>query len=352
MSLISNNFFKEANVDSYNSRNNNYNKFIIIILGIFLLSMVSYFFMIRTPSDFPQGQFVAIKEGFSLSQTAKHLKEKKVIRSEFIFKMIVRFVEGQRGVKSGDYFLQEPENVLTVASRITKADFRLTPIKITIPEGSTLVEIADILQKSINNFDKNNFLSLTKEQTFRENNISDKPFYSLEGFLFPDTYFFLPKVESHQVISDMRGNFDLKMTPEIKEEIQRRDLSVYEVITMASLIEEEARQTETRRIVSGILWKRLDAGMALQVDAVFPYIMGKNTFEITLDDLKIDSPYNTYLYKGLPKGPISSPGLDSILAAVYPEASGYWYYLSDKEGNMHYAKTFEGHKANKEKYLR
>lgn len=121
---------------------------------------------------------------------------------------------------------------------------------------------------------------------------------------------------------------------------------------MASLLEEEARTTETRKMVSGILWKRLSAGMPLQVDAVFPYIIGKNTFEITLKDLEFDSPYNTYKYKGLPPGPISNPGKDSILAAIYPTKSDYWFYLSDKNGLMHYAITFDEHKINKAKYLK
>src|SRR3989338_1471741 len=98
--------------------------------------------------------------------------------------------------------------------------------------------------------------------------------------------------------------------------------------------------------------ERIERGMLLQVDAVFPYIIGKNTFEVTLDDLKTDSPYNTYKYKGLPKGPISNPGMDAILAAVYPEKTDYLFYLSDLDGNMHYAADFEGHKVNKFRYLR
>ncbi|MCR4283842.1 MAG: endolytic transglycosylase MltG [Parcubacteria group bacterium] len=351
MSLTFNNILKDS--DEYNPYGNNH-KIIIIVLGIFLFlsSVLIYFLAFSPPSGFDPNEIIVVRDGSSLGEVAIQLKENEIIKSEFVFKIIVRFLGGQRGVKSGNYFFKEPQNVLTVARRVVGADFRITPVRVTIPEGSTIDEISKILQNLIDDFDKEDFFRLTKGQIFFDNNISDKPFDSLEGFLFPDTYFFLPNIKNFQIVNEMRRNFNLKITPEIKEEIERRELSVYEVITMASLIEEEARLPETRRIVSGILWKRLNAGMALQVDAVFPYIIGKNTFEITLDDLKIDSPYNTYLYKGLPKGPISSPGLDSILATVYPKDSDYWYYLSDKEGNMHYAKTFEEHKANKEKYLR
>jgi UPF0755 protein len=120
---------------------------------------------------------------------------------------------------------------------------------------------------------------------------------------------------------------------------------------MASLVEEEARTLETRRTIAGILWKRLKLGMPLQVDAVFPYIIGKNTYELSIGDLALDSPYNTYKYAGLPPAPITNPGLDAMLAAVTPTDSPYLYYLSDRNGKMHYARTHDGHLANKAAYL-
>ncbi len=351
MSLFLSNIFKDLEGDELAKKRKKIffsaSAFVVVILFLAL----SYFFLLL-PSDFSSEKFITIERGSSLNKVASQLKEEGIIKSEFIFKIIVSLMAGEGGAKSGVYFFKEPQNILTVSGRIIGADFKLTPAKVIIPEGLTIAEISDILQNSLMNFDKKGFLKLTTGSIFFDNNISDKPFDSLEGFLFPDTYFFFPTVENSQIISDMRSNFNLKMTSEIKEEIRKRGLDVYKIITMASLIEEEARQPETRRIVSGILWKRLNAGMPLQVDAVFPYIMGKNTFEVTLDDLKVDSPYNTYLYSGLPKGPIANPGLDSILAAVYPKDSDYWYYLSDKDGNMHYSKTFEEHKKNKEKYLK
>ena len=120
---------------------------------------------------------------------------------------------------------------------------------------------------------------------------------------------------------------------------------------MASIIEKEVITHEDMKTVSGVLWKRIAIGMPLQVDAVFPYIMGKNTFELTREDLQFDSPYNTYKYKGLPPGPINNPGLDSILAAATPAKTKYVYFLSDKDGNFHYAVSYAQHLANKKKYL-
>lgn len=351
MSLVFNNILNDSGKSDF--QGNNYKK-IIIVLSIFLFLSAStiYFFTISSPAGSGSNKIIVVEEGSSLGEIAIELKNNEIIKSKFVFKAMVRFIGGEYSAKSGNYFFKEPQNVLTVARRVVEADFMVMPVKVTIPEGSTIDEISEILQNTISDFDKEDFLKLTKGQIFFDNSISDKPVVSLEGFLFPDTYLFFPNVKNSQIIKEMRRNFDAKITSEIKEEIDKRGLNIYDVITMASLVEEEARLPDTRRIVSGILWKRLKAGMALQVDAVFPYIIGKNTFEITLDDLKVDSPYNTYLYAGLPIGPISNPGLDSILAAVYPKDSDYWYYLSDKEGNMHYAKTFEEHKANKEKYLR
>ena len=122
---------------------------------------------------------------------------------------------------------------------------------------------------------------------------------------------------------------------------------------MASLIEEEARTEETRRIIAGILWKRLDKGMLLQVDSAFAFVNGeKDSKDLSLDDLKIESPYNTYLHKGLTPTPISNPGLDAIKATVEPIATKYYFYLSDDDGNMHYAVTHDEHVANKFIYLR
>ncbi len=123
-------------------------------------------------------------------------------------------------------------------------------------------------------------------------------------------------------------------------------------MTMASLLEEEAIREEDRRLISGVLWKRLEAGVALQVDAALTYVTGRASHELTGEDLKFDSAFNTYFYPGLPLGPISNPGLDAIEAALRPTASPYWFYLSDKEGNTYYSATFEEHKEKKFKYLR
>ncbi len=130
---------------------------------------------------------------------------------------------------------------------------------------------------------------------------------------------------------------------------QNRDL--YQIIIMASLLEKEVRTFEDKKLVSGILWKRLKSDMPLQVDATISYITGKKTTKISLEELQIDHPYNTYKYKGLPPGPISNPGLESIKAAFNPEDSPYWFYLSTQEGKTIFSQTYQQHLKAKELYL-
>ncbi|MEK7502885.1 MAG: endolytic transglycosylase MltG [Patescibacteria group bacterium] len=207
-------------------------------------------------------------------------------------------------------------------------------ITITIPEGYTASQMAELFEQN-SLFSKEEFLNFAGRE---------------EGYLFPDTYKFFKKTTPQKVAEKMKNNFDIKVA-EFLPEISRQKKSLDDIVIMASIIEKEVHNPEDRKIVSGILWKRIDKGIGLQVDASLTYILGKASAELTQDDLKMDSPYNTYKYKGLPKGPISNPGKEAIEAAVFPQTSPYLFYLSDKDGITRYAKNFEEHKNNKFKYL-
>jgi UPF0755 protein len=208
----------------------------------------------------------------------------------------------------------------------------------TIPEGSSVQEIAEIVKNNYPTFDSARFIALARER---------------EGYLFPDTYKFGADVQPEKIIGILTSTFDQKIQDEeMKTLIENFGRPLKDIIIMASILEGEARQPRTRSIVAGILWERLRIGMLLQVDTTFTYVNGKTTEDLTLDDLKIDSPYNTYVYKGLPPTPISNPGLDAIRAAVTPIATEYLYFLTDKNGTMHYAETLDEHSYNKDVYLR
>lgn len=303
--------------------------------ALIIFFLLFYQLFLKAPTSFPTNETVYIPSGVGLKEVTNILYENKIIQSPFMFKMYIYLLRRDRGVMAGDYLFTRAVYLPRVASRLTQGEFNLTPIKVTIPEGYTLNQMAEKFDKLIPVFDKKMFLAKTKGE---------------EGYLFPDTYFFFPNASTLQVISDLKNNFEKKISA-LKDDIAKSGHSESDIIVMASILEKEAHTANDRKIISGILWKRIKMGMPLQVDAVFVYTTGKGTYSLTSKDLKTDSLYNTYTRKGLPPGPIGNPGLDSILAAIYPTESPYLYYLSDREGNVYYSATFDKHKKNKILYI-
>lgn len=304
-------------------------------VAVLLLFLCFYFFIFRAPADFPVGDVVTIPHGATLKGVADQFKSEHLVRSNVWLTNFVIIVGRAEGVTEGDYYFPERESVFSIAKRITRGDHKLQPTRITIPEGSDIFEIADIIKAKFPRFNERAFLTAAKD---------------LEGYLFPDTYLFMPSSAPEDIIRVLRATFTTRIAT-IQPDIDAFGKPLKDVLTMASILEGEARLLETRRMVAGILWKRLEEGMPLQVDAAFKYVNGKTSAELTQSDLRIDSPYNTYRYKGLPPTPISNPGLEAIKAAITPIESPYYYFLTDKNGNMHYAKTLDQHEANRKKYL-
>lgn len=211
---------------------------------------------------------------------------------------------------------------------------QLKEISVTIPEGFSVFDIDDRLS-SMELILPGQFAGMAA---------------SLEGFLFPDTYFvYENKFKSEDLMKKMQNNFLTKMTPDLLKEAKKRKRDMKDAIVIASILEKEVKTEKDYAIVAGILWKRLDRGWPLQADATLLY--GKNTTTITKDALAENTPYNTYKRRGLPPTPISNPGLKTIRAAIFPETSSYWFYITDSKGNVHYAKTNEEQNENRKKYL-
>jgi len=280
---------------------------------IFFLVFI-YALSFGAPKNFPTKSSINIREGASLRYISKDLEARNVIRSRVVFETFVIILGGEKHLAFGDYFFENSLPVFEVARRLVNSERHLAPIKVTIPEGFNINEISEVFASSLTNFNEDKFLLEAK---------------TYEGYLFPDTYFFLTMDDEKDVLRAMSDNFEKKMTS-VRSEITSLDKTEKEIITMASLIEEESKGDIDRAMISGILWKRIIIGMPLQVDAE------KSTYEV----------------KGLPKNPISNPGMASIVAAINPQKSPYLYYLHDKEGNIHYASNFENHKLNKQKYLK
>lgn len=308
----------------------------LVTTGLVLLALWGIYAVTLAPvSYFPSGSYVSIPKGSSLKEVGEILEARGVVRNAWTFRQAARLLGDDRAVPSGVYYFGRKENLLQVAARIVNGDFETTPVRVTIPEGSTVKDIARILLEKIPNFDQRAFLQATDGK---------------EGYLFPDTYFFMPSDTTEAILSVFNNAFHTRLT-KLAKQIEASGHTELEILTMASILEKEASKAADRQKIAGVLWHRIKIGMPLQVDAVFPYIINKNTFEVTLNDLKIDSPYNTYKYKGLPPGPINNPGLGSITAALTPIKSSYVFFLSDLDGNFHFATTYEAHMANKKKYL-
>ncbi len=303
---------------------------------IFIFFFFCFWFSTSAPLDFPSGKIISIPAGSSLLKVSGILQQMAVIKSPLLFRFAVRFFGGDKGVKAGNYIFDGPQDVLTIAKRLVENKNGLAPTTVVIPEGTSAEQIADILSSKFPDFDKTKFLKISQ---------------SREGYLFPDTYDFLFDATPETMRDAMLANFEKRIAT-IQDEIKKFGHPLADVIKMASIVEEEGRSTEVRRTIAGILWKRIEIGMPLQVDAAFSYVNGKNTFQLVTADLATDSPYNTYTRKGLPPTPITNPGLDAILATVTPIKTPYLYYLTDSEGVMHYSKNYEEHLFNKEKYLK
>jgi len=323
---------------------------ILILLAWFLLQIMN-------PVKFDHEVKFNIEYGQGVNQISANLFKQNIIRDKFSFETYV-FLKGvEHKFKAGEYNLPAVINMRRLVEILTFGQ-PAEEWQLTVIEGWTATDIAAKLEE-IDKFESENFLKSAgnnkNQPVFNSQDydfLIDKPeTASLEGYLFPDTYRYFEDADIRQVIKKMLDNFDAKLNPKMKSDIKNQGKTVFDIIIMASIIEREVRTDDDRAIVSGIFWKRLQSGVPLEADSTINYITGKKTPAVSSTDLEINSPYNTYMYPDLPPGPISNPGLASIEAAIYPQESEYWFFLTDKDGHVHYGRDFEEHKRNKAKYL-
>ena len=275
------------------------------ILIIFLLGWGFYnqAYLSKDSLSMAEDKLFLVEKGESFFQIAENLEKANLIKSKFIFDFYILLRREEKKLQAGEYYFNSSMSVAEISQKIVSGDILM--MTITIPEGFTLEQIEERINLKL-------------------------PGEGLEGFLFPDTYQFPFNVSGEEVVRKMRDNFETKLTLELREEIEKQGKTILEIVTMASLIEKEVKTLEDKKLVSGILWKRLGVGMLLQVDV-----------EI-----------GTYQNLGLPLKPICNPGMESILAAIYPEESVYWYYLSSREGETIFGRTYQEHLLAKRRYLK
>jgi len=333
-------------------------KKIIILIIIIAAASFLYWKNLNSPVDAngPEQIFV-VSKGETIKQITKNLRINNLIRSEFYFKYNI----GPDGnIKAGEYLISPKFTTGEIIKLLTMGEALSREKSIRIIEGWNNQDIAAYLEKN-KIVPAEDFTALAasplKEWKFnfaKQSWLSDAPGEAtLEGYLFPDTYRIFNDTAAEEIISKMLDNFARKLTAEIRAEIKRQNKTIYEIITMASIIEKEVRSTDDMKIVSGIFWDRIKNKEALGSCATLAYVLGVNKTQYSLEDTKIDSAYNTYKYRGLPPGPIANPGLNAITAAIYPKFTEFNYFLSDPAtGKTIYSKSLEEHNANKYKYLK
>ncbi|MDD4318773.1 MAG: endolytic transglycosylase MltG [Candidatus Peribacteraceae bacterium] len=329
----------------------------ITIVAVLILSFVWYKHAL-SPVDASDDvrSIIEIPKGSSVAAIADILEEQGIIRSSSAFSLYARRHGQTASMKAGSFVLRPSMGVPAVVETLTKGT--ATEASVTIPEGYAVSDIDALLaEKGITKAGEIaacartcDFASFTFLPADVKNLASRGG--KLEGYLFPDTYFvleneFVPKFFLERLL----GTFRTRVVEGLAEDIRASGRPLHEIVAMASLVEEESRKGEERNVVAGILWKRLEAGMGLGVDAAVRYAVNKPRAAITKTDLDLDSPYNLRKYRGLPPGPIANPSLESIKAALHPKATEYWYYLHDDNGQIHYAVTNDEHNRNRALYL-
>lgn len=332
-----------------------------VIIFIAIVSVVGFFYWqnLNSPADLNgREQVFLVSKGETAKQTINNLKKENLIKSPFYFAYQLK--RGKLNIKAGEYLISPRLTAKEIIKILTQGDALSQERSITIIEGWNLKDIGAYL-KNNNVVGAADYLKLVqaplsgwKFNFTRPDFLSDAPGRAnLEGYLFPDTYRVFKETTAEQIISKTLANFDKKLTPEMRAEIKRQGKTVYEIVTMASVVEKEVRSIDDMKIVSGIFWDRIKNLQALESCATLAYILGVNKAQYSIADTKVDSLYNTYKYRGLPPGPIANPGLNAIKAAIYPEFTGYNYFLSDPAtGKTIYSKTLEEHNLNKYKYLK
>lgn len=297
---------------------------------------------------------IEIPAGSSSSKIANILKEEGLIRNQFTFKMAVRNKNVDGKLKAGTYLLNTGMDVNDIIDELSKGGKSENTVKFTIPEGYEIRQIADRLAEE-NIINKEKFLNLTLDKKYFQKKY---PFLkeleegqSLEGYLFPATYEIYINSTEEEIIGKMLTKFEEIYEKDIKSNMDKFDLSLNDVVTLASIIEREGKRDDERQLISAVFHNRLKKGMLLQSCATVQYALGERKEELSTKDTQIESKYNTYIHQGLPPTPIASPGEKSLVAALNPADVDYLYFRTKEDGTgAHtFSRTYKEHKNAKPK---
>lgn len=335
----------------YQSKQAHRKAFIIAIAGLAIF--VVMYALVFSKRDSGQQIVFEIKKGDTVQDIARNLKSERLIHSTTYFRLYTLVTGTHDELQAGQYILTSGTHVGGMVKKFTSGEVASSDLVLTIIPGWTIQDVAHELAGLglAREGDARAYFSKDQRLTFHA--LNDKPLEAgYEGYVFPDTYFIERGTTLEDITRKIFGNLDQKLTEDIQKQIATQKKTVFQTIIIASLLEKEVKTFEDKQVVAGIIEKRLKAGIPLQLDATLTYVTGKTSAQMTTKDLALNSRYNTYLHTGLPPGPISNPGLESIQAALEPKASAYWYYLSKDDGTTVFSKTHDEHVRAKQKYLK
>lgn len=335
---------------------------IYIIFFVFFLGgggTIYFLNRISTPSsDSTDVLLFTIEEGQGVNEISRSLKSQGLIVDSYTFEVYLWIRRFESKLQAGEYALSKNLNAIQLASQLIQGVGASNETVIKIPEGWAIEDIANYLDTEKQIVSRDAFLDAARVTDSRTilpsasfDFLESKPAtVDLEGYLFPDTYRVFKDAQPADIVEKMLTNFGKKITPEIRNDSVKSGMTLHAVLTLASIVQHEVQTEEDMKFVAGIFLKRLEIGKPLESDATVNYITKKGTTRPTLDDLQVDSLYNTYKNAGLPPGPISNPGLQAIQAVLHPRTSPYLFFLTTPDGRVMYSETFEEHLTTKRRF--
>jgi UPF0755 protein len=326
---------------------------LVAVVGILAVSAAALGHWLTSPVGGGAGEQVKVEipAAASSRQIATILHNSGLIRHPLVFQQYTRWAGMDSSLKAGTYQLTPALSVQQIAGRIAAGAPDLKVF--TVPEGYTVSQVAELLDEA-GFVDREAFLTAVAEtdHPYAVSKPELEGYRRLEGYLFPDTYHVGSKITGQELVQLMLDRFSQEMDQlDYRNKAAALGLTVHEAVTVAAMVEREARVPDERPLIAGVIYNRLRLGMPLQIDATVQYALGEHRAVIYYRDLEVDSPYNTYRISGLPPGPIASPGSASLRAAVEPAASDYLYYVARPDGSHAFSRTLSEHNANKRKYL-
>lgn len=321
-----------------------------VIITFFIILSVMFIILFNSKNDLPGTEIkLMVEKGQSVQAIGKKLRKENLIRHPLVFNLGYRLFFQGKTLKAGEYRLNKPCSVKKLLILLTEGKVYLHPV--TVPEGLTRIETAHLIADRLGFFSGEDFLNASNDPSLIKD--WDPQAQNLEGYLFPETYHFPQGTEAKDVVKAMVTLFKEIYYPPWRKRAEEMGLSIRELVILASLIEKETSLDSEKKLVSGVFHNRLRKGMKLDCDPTIIYALkleGNYNGRLGWKDLKLDSPYNTYLYPGLPPGPIANPGRDSLEAALYPADVPYLYFVSRNDGSHVFSETLREHNNNVIKY--